>query len=305
MIEVSIIIVNYNTKDLVLQCIASIEKETKNIAYEIIVVDNDSKDGSCESIKTKFPEVILIESKENLGFGKANNLGAQNAKGDFLFLLNSDTILINNAVKMLFDYINSNPLIGMCGANLYDINQNPTTSFYQVMPSLLCDLDALFGGFYAKLRHGKHINFNYSDKPIILDGYTSGADMMIKKDLFRLLGGFDSDFFMYYEDTQLNWKVKNEGYKIAAVPDAKIIHLEGSSEVIKEHTERRMIKSKFLYFEKTNKKNQITIMYCLAILIICSRKIFFALNKNKIEYWNLILRLTKEEYNLYKANKIY
>ncbi len=305
MVEVSIIIVNYNTKDLILQCIESIQKETKDIIYEIIIVDNNSKDGSCDSIKNKFSEVLLIESIENLGFGKANNLGVQHAKGEYVFLLNSDTILINNAIKILYNYMISIPEVGLCGANLYDAHQNPTTSFYQMMPSILSDLDLLSGGRYGRARFGKNINFNYINKPIYLKGYSSGADMMMKKKLFVELGGFDSEFFMYYEDTQLNWKIRRAGYKIASVPYAKIMHLEGSSELIKENTERRLIKSKFIYFEKTNKKNQINLMCFLTLLLIYKNKLIYLLKSNKdmINYWNLLLRLTKEEYVLFK-NKI-
>src|SRR5690348_12526562 len=122
--NVSIIIVNYNTKDLLSNCIGSIYSNTKDVDFEIIIVDNASIDGSQELIKEKFPEVVLIESEVNLGFGKANNLGAEFAKGDYLFLLNSDTILQNNAVFYFLDFYkkNNNLNIGCLGGMLVDEN---------------------------------------------------------------------------------------------------------------------------------------------------------------------------------------
>ena len=98
-IDVSVIIVNYNTKDLLRDCINSVIEQTKNISFEIIVSDNGSSDGSIEMLKAEFPKVIILNNKENLGFGKANNRGAEISNGKYLFLLNSDTVLLNNAIK--------------------------------------------------------------------------------------------------------------------------------------------------------------------------------------------------------------
>ena len=129
--DVSIIIVNYNTKDLIKTCIDSIYGQTDQIKFEIIVVDNASKDGSQQMIKNEFPNVILIESPENMGFGKANNFGAKHASGKYLLFLNSDTILLNNAVRYFFDFSEQNNAnkIGALGSILLDIDNNPTHSF--------------------------------------------------------------------------------------------------------------------------------------------------------------------------------
>ena len=103
--QVSVIIVNYNTKELTKQAIQSVFDRTEGVEYEIIVVDNDSKDGSVEELKKIFQnKITIIESKENLGFGRANNLGIKQSKGKYVFLLNSDTELINNAIKIFYDY---------------------------------------------------------------------------------------------------------------------------------------------------------------------------------------------------------
>ena len=301
----SIIIVNYNTKDLLAQCLNSIYDKTQGIDFEIIVVDNDSHDGSEELIKKDFSEVVFIQSGANIGFGRANNLGIRQAKANYIFLLNSDTILLNNAVRILYDYMVINPKIGVCGGNLYDEKGKPTTSYSQLMPNIFYEIDSVFGGIYSKIIYSKSMFFNYSDEPMNIDGYISGADMMIRKSVLDEVGLFDSDFFMYYEETELTWRIKEAGYKIASVPDARIIHLEGASEIIKENTLRRMIKSKFLYFEKINKESYSQYSFFIFLFTAWSRIFFyyFRRNSNRVSYWLSCLELNRQEYKLYKESK--
>ena len=128
--DVSIIIVNYKTPELVVECIRSIREKTTGISYEIIIVDNDSKDNSLEIFSTELDEDIkVVVANENLGFGKANNLGAQHATGKYLFLLNSDTLLINNAIQILYQYIEKNNHIGVVGGNLFTSDMKASPSF--------------------------------------------------------------------------------------------------------------------------------------------------------------------------------
>jgi GT2 family glycosyltransferase len=298
MIDVSIILVNYNTKKLLIDCINSVYKKTSGVIYEIIVVDNNSHDGTEESIKTNFPDINFIQSGDNIGFGRANNLGIKCAKADFIFLLNSDTLLVNNAIKILFDYIVKNPNVGVCGGNLYTLEVKPTVSFNQSMPGFASDLDVFLGGVLSRMSYGKNIFFNHTNRPMILNGYVSGADMMIRKEAINAVGLFDSDFFMYYEETELTWRIKKENYKVASVPDAKIIHLEGASETIKENTIRRMIKSKYLYFEKTNKKTYAKLSFYVFTLTAWSRVLFYSMIRKKIsvDYWIALLKLNKSEH---------
>jgi hypothetical protein len=305
--NVSIIIVNYNTKDLLIQCLKSVYSKTEGIEFEIIVVDNNSNDGSEESIKTCFPEVIFIQSGANIGFGRANNLGIEKAKGAYVFLLNSDTILLNNAVRILHDYMVFDLKVGVCGGNLYNVHGKPTISFSQLMPSIFNDLDSFFGGIYSKIMYGKSMFFNHSEEAINIDGYVCGADMMIRKSVLDEVGLFDSDFFMYYEETELTWRIKRAGYKIASVPDARIIHLEGASEIIKENTKRRMIKSKYLYFEKINKQSYFKITFFILLLTAWSRIFFYYVsrNSNRVSYWISCLELNLQEHKLYKESKKY
>lgn len=303
MILVSIIIVNYNTRDLLKACLESVYAMTKDVAFEIIVVDNASIDDSEKMIKEEFEEVIFIQSGDNIGFGKANNLGIKQSKGEFTFLLNSDTLLLNNAIKILSDYLILNPKVGICGANLYDINSRPAMSFSQNMPGLVSDIDYFFGGIVSKLYYSGNTVFNYTDLPLIIDGFISGADMMVRKDVLNKVGLFDPDFFMYYEETELTWRIKRTGSLVVSVAEAKIIHLEGGSENIKEKSLRRSNKSKYIYYEKTNKKHLIRVSHVLFQFLAWSRVILFYLKKNKTKqlYWSNLLSWTNKDYEIYRS----
>lgn len=238
--DVSIIIVNYHSADLVVECINSIYQKTENIIYEIIVVDNASEDDSVEKLSLIYGNKIkLIVSEENLGFGKANNLGARYAKGKYLFMLNPDTILVNNAIKILYDYLEKNPKIGIAGGNLYmpEMTASPSyclqfdtveeekknASWIYLIKKKFQDKLALQG----KVRPFE-TTFNYSNE-VKEVAYIFGADIMISKCLFDSIKGFDPDFFMYAEEEELSWRVTKKGYQIVNVPQAKIIHLEGAT----------------------------------------------------------------------------
>ncbi|MGL5964479.1 MAG: glycosyltransferase family 2 protein [Fusobacteriaceae bacterium] len=255
--DVSIIMVNYNTLELTKNAINSVIEKTSGIIYEIILVDNDSKDGSHEYFSNlELENFKYIQSGSNLGFGKANNLGYKSAEGNVIFLLNTDTLLVNNAIQILFNEISKNSKIGVVGGNLYDLDMKPGHSFLKEIYSFRTEIYANFGFvlnipkkliglFKSKLR----MDFNYSDE-IIEVGYITGADMMIKRECIEKVGFFDPDFFMYFEETELTYRIKKVGYKILSIPKAKTIHLEGKSTVFKEHKIKMFNESKFKYFEK-------------------------------------------------------
>ncbi len=237
--DVSIIIVNYHTPDLVIDCINSVFDHTQGITYEIIVVDNASKDDSVNKIRSFFRDKVqVIASEDNLGFGKGNNLGVSYATGEYVLLLNPDTYLINNAVKVLFDYISTHKKIGIIGGNLYFPDLSPAPSFCLEFDTPTAEKrNASWVSIISKkilnklnISHGRPFekNFNYSDK-IMKVGYIFGADMMLRRDVFLAEGGFDPDFFMYAEEEELSWRITKSGYIIVNDPNAKIVHLEGAS----------------------------------------------------------------------------
>ena len=203
--DVSIIIVNYNTMQLTKNCIDSIVEYTKNITIEIIVVDNNSTDESIEELSND-NRICFIESGYNLGFGRANNLGLNIAKGKYIFFLNSDTILLNNAIKIMFDFMeeNSHKLrIGALGTILLDENHNKNHSFAsfpkigkQLYDEWADHIIKIFGKKIDRLDRKIQIDPNMFFFPV---DYVTGADILVRKDVLDQYGAFDPSFFMYYE----------------------------------------------------------------------------------------------------------
>jgi GT2 family glycosyltransferase len=297
--DVSIIIVNYNTKALLKQCLISVFEKTQDIHFEVIVVDNASHDGSPQMMQEEFPKVTFIESPENLGFGRANNLGAQYAKGKYLFLLNSDTIVLNNAVKILATFLDNNPKVGICGGNLFDADKNPAISYDMLLPSILQEVNIFFAGILGKLRYGKNIRFNHTQQPKKV-GYISGADFMIRHDLFRHLDGFDPDFFMYYEETELTFRVKIVGYAVYSVPHAEIIHLGEQSSGNWERRTKLFLDSRTKYYRKT--QTRFVSWICDSIFILASSLrycLFIIMNKpeKSKKHLRFIINHTKKTQN--------
>ena len=286
---VSIIIVNYKTCDLLLECVSSIFDKTKFLKYEVIVVDNNSNDGSVQLLKNTFQEVRILELDKNVGFGIANNLAADIAKGEYLFFLNSDTVLINNAVKLLYDFIisNSNSNILVC-PNLFSIDLKPNTSFSNHFPSLIEELDFYFcNNLFYKLIEGKKSRFNYTQSVIEINGFISGAAFLISKENFLKINKFDSAFFMYYEDTDLCLRLKKLNFKFFSLPSGKIIHLEGGNKKLSIEKVSIILNSKYLYYKK-HFSNVLLWALFLIISSACFLRIFLFLlvgNKSSRQFW--------------------
>lgn len=255
--DVSIILVNYNTKEITSECINSIFTHTKNIDFEVILVDNDSKDGSQEHF-IHDNRIKFIESGSNLGFGKANNLGVLNSSGKYVFFLNSDTLLVNNAVKMLFDFCESNQEIklGALGCLLMDSNRERTHS-YGVLPSVNSLLSAEVLNHFTRRFGKEYTGFDCLDETEnnFKVGYVTGADLFIPRKVFSEIGGaFDPDFFMYCEETEMQWRMNKKGYDRLITKGPKIIHLEQKSSASVTNI-RKLIRSErslFLYLKKTS-----------------------------------------------------
>ncbi len=246
-IKVSIIIVNYNTFEVTKECIDSICKETKDIAFEIIVVDNFSKDDSY-SYFSKDSRIRYFYQTENLGFGKANNIGYKYCKGKYIFLLNSDTILKSNAVKEFYDYMESASSEVACTGTLLMDESNNIIHSYGKFPNIWIGLKR-----YSII--GTLLNrFNYNDDKI---DYITGADLFIRKEVIEKYGLFDPDFFMYYEESEMQYRYKKNGYLCTIYDIPKIIHLENYSMNI-SHKSNSLRKNRialisfYLYLKKCN-----------------------------------------------------
>lgn len=255
--EVSIIIVNYNTCALLRDCLHSIYAHTHGIKFEILVVDNDSQDNSRQMLKDEFPQVRLIASNENLGFGRANNLGIEYSIGKYLFFLNSDTLLLNNAVKFFYDHCcTSKEKIGALGAILKGAGGSNIHSYgnFLTMKSELKDLTAK----YLRFLKNKEIHY---PKDVIGSknvDYITGADLFVPRSIYEELGGFDPRFFMYCEEVDWQQRMAEAGYERTIIGGPEIIHLEGGSDASQSNIWsasrlKHIYESKKLYLEKYNK----------------------------------------------------
>jgi GT2 family glycosyltransferase len=231
-LEVSIVIVNYNVKDFLLQCLRSIELSMNGIAGEVIVVDNYSRDDSVRYLQPLFPQVQFISLKENIGFARANNVAMEIAKGDFILFLNPDTLLEERTLEVMITYMRQHPDVGICGCKVLNPDgtlqlacrrsfPTPWASFCKVS-----GLQRLFPRSSLFARYNQ--TFRPEDETYFVDAI-SGSFMFVRSSALSQTGGFDTDFFMYGEDLDLCYRVSKAGWKIAYVPHTSVIHYKGSS----------------------------------------------------------------------------
>lgn len=258
--QVSIIIVNYNTKHLTADCIDSIIAKTSEVEYEIILVDNASSDGSQEEFSSD-GRILFLEAGDNLGFGKANNLGAQHAKGDYIFFLNSDTLLLNNAIYEMWRYSEEHKEdnIGGLGCILCDGN-NQRCHSYAKLNTWKDIVKSYFLAPYTKKKAKEIMAMDAEDecKDAFEVGYVTGADLFVSRKVIDECGCFDPDFFMYSEESEMQWRFKKHGYKNMIIKSPKIMHLEGMSQAKKKSPTMKKIimtqSSLYLYVKKTSSK---------------------------------------------------
>ena len=289
MIQVSIVIINYNTLKITEDCINSIILNTKDINYEIILVDNASNDGSVDYFNY-FEGIKFIPSSENLGFGKGNNLGIEVANGRYVFLLNPDTILQNNAVKILSDFLDENSLVGVVGANLYNDDGTYQPSFSQMYPSLGLELSNFFHLLFLQNKEC----INKTDQSIQTKSVV-GAAMMIKREVIEKTGGFNPQFFMYGEEEEWCNRIRKAGFYVFNVPTAKIIHLDGKSFQFSENRLKRRLEGVRTLYRVSYSRLYCKMLKIVEYATIVSRLIIFKLLKkdNKIEYWSFMYKNRK------------
>jgi len=228
--DLSIILINYNTANFSLNCVESLLKyRSKILFFEIIVVDNNSKHEDYKILAQglkKNPQVILHKSPINTGFGGGNMLGAKYAKGNYLLFINNDVLLKNDALSVAHDFMESNPNVGICTAQNFDEYNNFVPSF---------DHDKglrklIFGrGFLEKLNPNKYPKRNKKYQKPISVNFVNGAFMFFRKSCFEEVGGFDPNIFLYFEEMDICYRLRQKGYKSVLLPHAEITHFQGAS----------------------------------------------------------------------------
>lgn len=217
--DLSIIVVSFNTSKLLQDCLASVFKKTKEIKFEVIVVDNASEDDSVAMVKKTFPQAILIKNKENLGFAQANNQGIKRAKGDYLLLLNSDTKVTQNALKKLVNFARTKKNLGVVGPRLLnrDKTHQPSTAPFLTLP-------VAFVWFLTGDR------WIYSSPATVRQvDWVMGSALMAKKEAVEEIGLMDKKFFMYVEEVEWCYRFKKAGWEVWFYPPAEIFHLVRAS----------------------------------------------------------------------------
>lgn len=252
-VDISVILVNYNTKELTKNCINSIYEKTNDVDFEIFVVDNNSTDGSCEMIEAEFQQVKLIKNSKNRGFGSANNIAIKQAQSKYILLLNTDTVLENNALKIFFDFMENTPDAIACGGCLYNAEGKSVHSYGHFFTPKTKILKTLQLSFLCKEEQekindkGNNENEEMKEVDLII-----GADLFLRKSELDKSGAFDEDFFLYFEETELQYRLKKQSNqnKIFVLPDAKIKHLEGKSTKNRAKTRKYKLESEYLYYKK-------------------------------------------------------
>ncbi|MBV9962072.1 MAG: glycosyltransferase family 2 protein [Parafilimonas sp.] len=230
--QLSIIIVSYNVRYYLEQCLHSVLVACKNIEAEIIVVDNNSEDKTAEYIQLKFPAIIFIGQLNNSGFAKANNIGLNIAKGEFILYLNPDTIVSENVLANGISFLNEHKQAGAVGVNMIDGNGNFLPESKRAFPSAAASFWKLTG--IAKLFphssiFNKYALGNLNESKVHEVDVLSGAFFLSRKEILKKLNGFDKDFFMYGEDIDLSYRIQKAGYKNYYLGNNLIIHFKGES----------------------------------------------------------------------------
>ena len=239
-VTLSIIIVNWNTCEITRNCLASVREKVTGINCEVIVVDNASSDASVEMIRAEFPEVRLIVNDTNLGFGRANNQAMRVARGRYFLLLNSDTLVIDDSIERLVNFMESDSEIGIAGCKLLfeDMTlQGSCSRFPSIKVALIEDL--MLYKFLSRRRQGELLLNGYwaHDRTRDVDAVW-GAVMIVRREVFDETSGFDERIFMYGEDLEWCMRVHDKGWRISFAHDCRIIHLNHKSAEIKYGDER-------------------------------------------------------------------
>jgi len=296
-LDISIIIVNWNTKNLLISCIDSIYNNISNLHFEIIVVDNGSQDGSITAVKEKYPNIILIANNKNLGFAVANNMAFKLMKGKYALLLNTDCILTKGAIEELFNFMEKHPEAGICCGQLLNMDGSKQNSFSS-FPSIFFYLinESLLKFIWPSKFPSKYKSYSF---PIKVDSCI-GACMLIRKKALKDVGYFDEDYFFFFEETDMAYRMKKKGWEIYFIPSAYIYHAQGKSVGAKPYSRMMFYKSRYIFFKK-HYPNIYRFFYVLIFLrviintIINFMGIFLTIGLNKsiknkfLTYLNLII----------------
>lgn len=290
MAKLSIIIVNWNVKDLLYKCLKSIFETSDDLNFEIIIVDNSSSDGSVEMIKEKFPSAILIENKKNLGFGAANNQGIRISKGEYILILNPDTVIFPNSPQKMIAFLDQNPDAGAVGPKILNPDGSIQFECARNFPTPLTDffgLSTLYRRFPKSRIFGRYLMSYWDHNDQRRVDLLSGACMMIRKKVFDEVGLFDEKFFMFAEEPDLFLRIKKQRWTVYFLPSAQIVHFWGkSTEQLFYNMVVETRRSMELYFKKSYGtraviSHRLMVFFTAFFFQICSFIMYLLLREEK------------------------
>lgn len=290
--ELSVLIVNWNTKDLLDKCLESVYAHTNNLAIEIFVVDNASTDGSVEMVQSKYPNVNLIINKENVGFARANNQAISGSKGRYVLLLNSDTVVLNNTLYEMVKFMDEHPDAGIGGCKLLNPDYTLQLSCHRYpSPSNIFSIILLL------IIKGNGVMRKFKYNRIKEVDSVSGACLIIRRGTIAEIGLLDERFFLYAEESDWCLRAKRKGWKVYFIPQGSVIHYERQShkKIPKEVISEIRAKSCCLFYEKNYGK-------LVLLLYRCST---YCTTIFKILAWLLIAFFDRSKQSLVEEKKRY
>jgi len=285
--KLSVIIVNYNVKYFLEVCLHSVLRACKGIDAEVIVVDNNSKDGSCHMVQEKFPSVILIENTDNKGFSKANNQGVVVSKGEYILFLNPDTVMPEDFFKNTLAYLDAHPEAGSLGPKLIDGKGKFAPDGKKSFPTLSVAIFKTTGinKLFSKSPYfNKYYAVHIDDNELAAVDVLSGCCMMVRMSVIDKIGGaFDEDYFMYCEDVDLSYRIQKAGYKNIYFPEAELIHYKGESTRKATMSYVRTFNDALLLFVKKNYSAKDAKLFLLFINIGIILRVILSLVKRVLK----------------------
>ena len=277
-LDVSLIIVSWNTRDVLRNCLRSVYEQAVQIVFEVIVIDNASSDGSSEMVRAEFPQVVLIENRENHGFASANNQGIAIANGRYVLLLNSDTIVLDHAIDKTVQFADAHPEASVVGCRVLNADRTVQHTCF-MFPSLLnmvLSSTYLYKLFPKNKFFGRERMLWWDRNDVRQVDVVTGCFMLVRREVVEQVGLMDERFFVYGEETDWCYRFKQAGYKMVFMPHAEIVHFRGeSSKHIAAKTILLKRGSRLLFI----KKHKGCLAYVLACLLTA---LFFFL---RVPYW--------------------
>jgi len=229
--DLSIIIVNWNTRDFLRDCLRSVYEQTKDICFEVIVIDNASTDGSATMVKEGFPQAILLENSGNHGFAAANNQGMAIANGRYLLLLNSDTLILDNAIAKAVTFADSRPQAAAVGCRVLnsDGTLQPTCFMFPSVLNMLLSCTHLYKIFPKNRLFGREYMTWWDGNDVREVDVVAGCFMLVRREAAQQVGMLDNRYFVYGEETDWSYRFKQDGWKTLYTPEAEIIHYGGQT----------------------------------------------------------------------------